>query len=185
MGCLGLFVLTLGLIGFGAYKVAGVINRPITNESVVQSLGDVPIYPDAKLNMQMTKVIQGTAAVTQMVTGKSTFSAGVFQVPVTPEVAVAWYDNEMVKRGYVANKVRQSSVGQKLQNQVQRQYSSETIKEIVIVQAGLTPEEQKTDPKNGTMLIVMRMTNIKGKISPPENAGKEFVPDAPATKATK
>ena len=182
MGCLGLFLVTIGLISYSAYKVMGVLKQPITSAGVVQSLGDVPIYPNAKLDMTMTKVIQGTAAVTQMVTGKNTFSAGVFQVPVTPEAAVSWYDTEMVKRGYVANKVRQSSVGQKLQSQVQRQYSSKTIKEIVIVQAGLTPEEQRTDPKNGTMLILMRMTNLKGKANPPENAGKEFVPDAPATK---
>lgn len=176
MGCLGLVLITLGIVGYGAYQMVSAINRPITNDEVRDSLGNVPIYPEAKLDMATTKIIQGTAAMTRMVTGKQTFSAGVFRVSVSPEQAVAWYDVELRKLGYEPTKARQPSIGQKMENQVMHQYFKKQAKEIVIVQAGVIPEEKKTDPKDATMLIVMRMI---GAAAPSGESGKGFVPDAP------
>ncbi|MES2460640.1 MAG: hypothetical protein V4671_08645 [Armatimonadota bacterium] len=179
MGCLGLVLITLGLVGYGAYQMVTAINRPVTNDEVVRSLGGVPIYPNAKLDMATTKVIQGTAAMTRMITGKQTFAAGVFRTSVTPDQAVVWYDVELKKLGYEPTNARQPSIGQKMENQVMHQYFKKKAKEIVIVQAGVVPEDKKTDPADATMLIVMRMIGA----NPTSGAsGKEFVPDAPLKK---
>ncbi len=151
-------------------------------QEVVKSLGNVPLYPKAKLDMQMTKVIQGTAAVTSMFTGKQSFAAGVFRVPVTPQIAVSWYDAELAKLGYVPTKARQPSVGQKMENQIMHQYFKKKGNEIIMVQAGVVPEERRADPDAATMLIVMRITGVSsasggtGKVAAPE------VPDLPAEK---
>lgn len=172
MGCLGLVLLTLGLIGYSAFKVMDAMKQPAT------SLGDVPIYPKAKLDVPMTKVVQGTAAVTRMITGKQSFAASVYRVSVTPEAAVTWYDTEMTKRGYVPTKARQSSIGQKMEGQVMHQYFKKEQKEIVMVQAGIAPDNKadKTDTADTTMLIVMRMMGAGAR-----SGGKGFVPDAPAS----
>jgi hypothetical protein len=110
--------------------------------------------------MTTTKVIQGTAAMTRMITGKQGLAAAVFRVPMTPEASVAWYDAELAKRGYIPTKARQPSIGQKMENQIMHQYFKKKEKEIVIVQAGVIAEDKQTDPTAATMLIVMRMTGV-------------------------
>jgi hypothetical protein len=170
IGCLGLILLTVGIVSFGAYKMITAINRPLTNEEVALSLGNIPIYPKAKLDMTTTKVIQGTAAMTQMMTGKESFAAGVFRSADTPDTVVNWYDAELGIRGYVPTKARQPSVGQKMENQLMHQYFSKKESKIVIVQAGTVAEDKKTDPTNSTMVIVMRISS---------NGSKGFAPDEP------
>jgi hypothetical protein len=184
LGCLGLVLVTLGIVGYAAYQMVSAINRPVTNDEVVKALGGVPIYPKAKLDMPTTKVIQGTAAMTRMITGKQSFAAGVFRVPVSPEQAVAWYDFNLGKLGYVPTNARQPSIGQKLENQIMHQNFKKKSKEIVIVQAGILPEDKKSDPTDATMLIVMRMmgVNTVHGTSGASGGDKGFVPDAPLKK---
>jgi hypothetical protein len=160
----------------------GTINGPITNEEVVRSLGSVPIYPKAKLDMATTRIIRGTAAGIRMFTGKQTFTAAAFRVPAAPEIAVNWYDVQLGKLGYVPTKARQSTIGQKMEHQIMHQYFKKNGKEIVMVQAGVMPEDKKTDPADATMLIVIRMSNpSKASLAAPASP-KPFVPDAPAKK---
>ncbi len=177
MGCLGLVLLTLGIVGYAAYRVVSVVNRPVTNEEIIQSFGDkFPIYPKAKLDKATSKIMQGTSAVTQMITGKQGFAAAVFRVPVSPDDVVGWYDVELGKRGFVPTKARQPSIGQKMENQVMHQYFKKDVHEMVMVQAGIIPEDKKTDPADATMLVLMRMTNVSGKSVVTET------PEAPAKK---
>jgi hypothetical protein len=161
MGCLGLILVVLGFVGYGVYQMVGAMNRPVTNAEIVSSFeGKIPIHPKAKLDMTTTKVIQGTAAMTRMITGKQGLAAAVFRVPMTPAAAVAWYDAELEKRGYIPTNARQPSIGQKMENQIMHQYFKKKEKEIVMVQAGVVSEDKKTDPDAATMLIVMRMTGV-------------------------
>ena len=177
MGCLGLVLLTLGIVGYATYKVVSVVNRPVTKEGIVQSLGDkFPIHPKAKLDMATSKIIQGTSAVTQMITGKQGFAAAVFRVPVSPEDVVGWYDVELGKQGFVPTKARQPSIGQKMEKQIMHQYFKKDAREMVMVQAGIIPDEKKTDSADATMLIVMRMSNVSGK------SMVTTTPDAPTEK---
>ncbi|MBC8103487.1 MAG: hypothetical protein H7Z41_12990 [Cytophagales bacterium] len=163
MGCLALVLLTFGLVGYGVYRGVSAYNQPVTNEEVVRSLGGIPLYPNAKLDLETTKATRAASGLTSMMMGKQTFAAAAFRVSVTPEVAVKWYDAELTRLGYVATRARQSSVGQKMENQTMHQYFNDKQKEIVMVQAGIAPDDGRdgrADSKDATMLIVMRLTGL-------------------------
>lgn len=182
-GCLGMVLLTLGAIGYFTYKLMGVVNAPVDTTKVVASLGkDFPIYPKAKLDLATTKIIVGTTTGLKFFTRMEHISAAAFRVPATPTDAVGWYDVEMSKRGYVPTKSRQPSIGQKMENQVTHQYYKKKEKEMVTIQAGISPDEKKGDAADASILVVMRMTGISHSSASSEPSDRGFVPDLPAKK---
>ncbi len=106
IGC-GLFTL-LSLGGcFALFSVARnrfqtAMKQPITEQGVAASLGGVPIYPGARLDMDMTRVIRATFGIVGGLSGgKVTFNCGVYRVPaIAPEKLAAWYAAKLKAAGW-------------------------------------------------------------------------------------
>lgn len=103
VGC-GLLLL-LGFGGCGALfyivgqRAAETAKRPVTKEQVLGSLGKVPIYPGAQLDLkasQRLRVVSEAANVFGNVFSGGKLQAGMaaFQAPAPPEKVSQWYDEQ-------------------------------------------------------------------------------------------
>lgn len=106
IGC-GLFTLLAFGGCFALFSVAKnrfqeTMKQPITEQSVAVSLGGVPVYPGARLDMDMTRVIRATFGIVGGLSGgKVTFNTGVYRVPaIAPDKLAAWYATKLKAAGW-------------------------------------------------------------------------------------
>jgi hypothetical protein len=108
MGCLGLFVLSLGTcvtIGVVASnKFKEVANQPIDEASIAQEFNGIPMYPGGKLSKEVTKMTRGVLNIVTMMTPGKKFHIGAYMVPDAPDKVMEWYDAKMTEAGYSETK---------------------------------------------------------------------------------
>jgi len=151
-------VAVVGFLGFNTYKSAMQDIGPVTAASVQQSLGsDVPIYPNAQLDLDSTKVVVTSLRVGEKLAGKprgTIFGGGaIYRTPDSAQKVLGFYDKSMKKEGWQALRAQDTSFQQ--QHQFQKSGG------VAIIQT------QKDPTSGGTQLTIMRggseLVNLKSR----------------------
>jgi hypothetical protein len=113
MGCLGLFVLslgtcvTIGAVGFnkirnseGYKKMQQEMSKPFDGEAIQKEMAGIPEYPGATLNETSTKAARMATGYMSMVLEKKKMSTAAYTVKEPPAEVVAWYEKKMPEAGY-------------------------------------------------------------------------------------
>lgn len=157
IGCLALFVLVFGLIGFSVYRFVKTVNAPVNKTEVIASLGPVPVHPKAKFDETLTKVAQATGAGLRLVLGGKDVTGAAFRIPAAPRDALGWYDVQLSTLGYKIIHPRQNSINAE-EGQLQHQYFKTG--EAVVVQAQNAPEDRTGAGGAASLVMVMRIQGV-------------------------
>jgi hypothetical protein len=123
-GCGGcLLLVIIGIVGFGAWVTSVVRNvkvGPVTQQSVKQSLGNVPLYPNGTLDLRATEAaIRGQAVGKAFTPGAQRVTwRGVAAVRTSDSAdqVIAYYDRELPKGGWASRQT--TSMGGLLQQRI-------------------------------------------------------------------
>jgi hypothetical protein len=140
-------IAVVAALGVNTYQSAMQDIGTVTEASVQQSLGsDLPAYPNAKLDLDSTKILVTSFRVGEKLGGKAKGSifggAALYRSPDSPQKVMESYDKTLKKSGWQALKTQDSSF--------QQQHQFQKAGGVAIVQT-------QNDPSSGgTQLTIMR-----------------------------
>jgi hypothetical protein len=138
----------LGILGQRAVKE---FSKPVNSKEAIAKLGDIPIYQPSKFNELLTKSVRLS---TSVLPGKM-FSPVAFDTSDPPNKVLAWYEQQLPKKGYRATS-RQSI----LKNAIQVSFRKQS--ESIIVQFQDSSTSSRKDYSFVLMGIKYRTAGAKG-----------------------
>ena len=137
-------------------------NQPLTEQEVRRALEGTPIYPDARVDIPMSKTLRAVASVTSGITGALTggrgkMAAGAFRAPAPPPKVIAWYDQKFAgwQRGNAGARMidlgRQDNENRGVEMTERRQYTNAKNGQQVQVQVG----RLRGDDQNSLVTLIV------------------------------
>lgn len=159
LGCGLLTLLTVGGVIAASYmfvnKIKSEIAKPIDKTAVIKSLGDLPVYPGAQFNENMTKAQRATFAAMAKVMPTTSISAAAFETPDKSDKVFDWYDTKLTSLGY-SSYDGGNMTGLGSDKYAQQQYKKGD--DLALVQVQRHPQ---AEGKN--LLVLIRFVGFKGK----------------------
>jgi hypothetical protein len=151
IGCAVLLVGSIAGLGTCAVQMSKVmkeeLKKPIDKEQVLAQLGDTPLYPKIQFDEALSKL--GRAGLKfggRFVPAERTVAGG-FRTDDAPSLVYAWYDEQLIKAGYVLEDKRSGK---------QEGHTYRKDHDMIVVHVN-------PDKGEANQLMVMRFYNVKKK----------------------
>jgi hypothetical protein len=159
MGCLGLFVLslgtcvTIGVVATNKFKTE--MGKPLDKETIKQEMAGIPEYPNATLDETATKGARTAMGMASFLMQGKKMSMAAYDTKDAPSDIIAWYEPKMLEAGYETSDANSTQLKKMGINTSRKGVVRMFIKDQEMVQV---QGQQGSKEKN--VLVLLRMTGF-------------------------
>lgn len=149
IGCAVLLVGAVAGLGTCAVQLQNAykdeLKKPVDKEQLLAELGDTPLYPKVQFDEELSRMVRAGMKIGGRIIPAERTAVGGFRTDDAPSLVYGWYDEQLIKAGYVLEDKRSG-------NQEGHNYRKDHDMIVVTV---------TRDKGEANRLLLMRFYNVK------------------------